>query len=87
MKSGPIRELLASMEDEVMSIELDREFTSTSLSAYTPNAYDTVVDLTVSSTHTLDAAIEILQKEGYKIKTLKPKSGRLEEFFLKSTRK
>ena len=75
------------MEDEVMSIELDREFTSDSLSAYMPNAYDTVVDLTVSSTHTLDRAIEILQKEGYKIKTLKPKSGRLEEFFLKSTGK
>jgi ABC-2 type transport system ATP-binding protein len=87
VKSGPIRELLASMEDEVMSIELDREFTSTALSDYAPNAYDTVVDLTVSSAHTLDEAIKILQKEDYKIKTLKPKSGRLEEFFLKSTKK
>lgn len=87
VKSGPIRDLLASMEDEVMSIELDREFTSTALSDYVPNAYDAVVDLTVSSAHTLDDAIKILQKEDYKIKTLKPKSGRLEEFFLKSTGK
>ncbi len=114
VKSGPIRELLASMEDEVMSIELDRPFSGSRhsdegrihaskkmnpgsfvpqddgkglLQDYTPVVHDTVVDLTVSATHTLDDAIKILQKEDYKIKTLKPKSGRLEEFFLKSTGK
>ena len=46
---------------------------------------DQSLDLTVSSKHTLDAALQILQKEEYKIRSIKPKSGRLEEFFLKST--
>ncbi len=75
------------MEDEVVSVELDREFISSSLDAYAPSAHDTAVDLTVSAKHTLDEAIKILQAEGYRISSLKPKSGRLEEFFLKSTKK
>ena len=89
VKSGPIRELLASMEDEVVSIELDHEYDSNtkSLANYAVEIHDTLIDVTVSSKHTLDDAIQLLQTEGYKIKSIKPKSGRLEEFFLKSTGK
>lgn len=87
VKYGSMRELLASMEDEVVSVELDREFASLWLSAYSPSSHETAVDLTVSAKHTLDEALKILQSEGYKITSLKPKSGRLEEFFLKSTKK
>ncbi len=89
VKSGPIRELLASMEDEVVSIELDREYdlNAKSLANYAVEIHDTLIDVTVSSKHTLDDAIQLLQTEGYKIKSIKPKSGRLEEFFLKSTAK
>ena len=89
VKSGPIRELLASMEDEVVSIELDREYdlNTKSLANYAVEIHDTLIDVTVSSKHTLDDAIQLLQTEGYKIKSIKPKSGRLEEFFLKSTGK
>ncbi len=89
VRSGPIRELLASMEDEVVSIELDREYdpNTKSLANYTVDIHDTLIDVTVSSKHTLDDAIQLLQTEGYKIKNIRPKSGRLEEFFLKSTGK
>lgn len=87
VKKGSMRELLASMEDEVVSVELDKVFDSNSLNGYAPIATDTVLDLTISSSHTLDEAIKILQNGGYKIKNIKPKSGRLEEFFLKSTAK
>lgn len=87
VKYWPIKELLASMEDEVISVELDRVYTDASLSVYNPVVSDETIDLTVSSTATLDGAITILQKEWYKIRSIKPKSGRLEEFFLKSTTK
>lgn len=70
-----------------MGVELDRVFDSHSFTSYRPHAHDSAVDLTVSSQHTLDNALNILQKEGYKIRTIQPKSGRLEEFFLKSTGK
>ena len=87
VKYGPMRTLLDSMEDESLIIELDREHTGKSLEDYAPIPHDTALDITVSSKHTLDDALAILQKEGYKIKNIKPKSGRLEEFFLKSTKK
>ena len=87
VKYGPMRTLLDSMEDESLIVELDREHTGKSLENYAPIPHDTALDITVSSKHTLDDALAILQKDGYKIKNIKPKSGRLEEFFLKSTGK
>jgi ABC-2 type transport system ATP-binding protein len=85
--SGSIKKLLASMEDESLDLELDREYSGKTLEAYSPRVHDTSLDITVSSKHTLDDAITLLQKEGYKIQNIKPKTGRLEEFFLKSTQK
>lgn len=89
IKHGPIKKLLASMEDEVITVELDRNYDAPveTLGEYAPVTSDTSLDLTVSSAHTLNAALMILQLEGYGIKSIKPKSGRLEEFFLKSTKK
>ncbi|MBC7503795.1 ABC transporter ATP-binding protein [Candidatus Gracilibacteria bacterium] len=87
VKYGPIRTLLASMEDEVVTVELDREYVGKNLDKYTPVFDMQSADLTVSSNHSLDQAIQILQEEEYQIKSIKPKSGRLEEFFLKSTAK
>ncbi len=87
VRQWSMRELLASMEDEVVSIELDKSYTGKQLESYAPSIIDMTIDLTVSSTHTLDNAIHILQDGGYKIRWIKPKSGRLEEFFLKSTGK
>lgn len=87
VKSGSMRELLASMEDEVVSVELDKVWKWDTLEQYHPSPEDTTLDLTISSAYPLDEAIKILQSGGYKIKSIKPKSGRLEEFFLKSTGK
>lgn len=85
VKYWPIKDLLASMENEVISIDLDKNYTWKTLDQYSPVISDQTLDLTVSSKYTLDAALQILQKEDYKIKSIKPKSGRLEEFFLKNT--
>ena len=85
--SGSIKKLLASMEDESLALELDREYSGKTLEAYNPIVHDTSLDITVSSKYTLDDALALLQKEDYKIKSVKPKTGRLEEFFLKSTKK
>ncbi|MBX9808853.1 ABC transporter ATP-binding protein [Candidatus Gracilibacteria bacterium] len=85
VRYGPIKELLSSMEDEVISVDLDKNYTGKNLDEYSPVISEQILDLTVSSKYTLDAALQILQKEDYKIRSIKPKSGRLEEFFLKST--
>jgi ABC-2 type transport system ATP-binding protein len=57
VKQGSMRELLASMEDEVVSVDLDKNYTGQSLEQYSPVITENTIDLTVSSTHTLDAAI------------------------------
>ena len=66
------------MEDEVVTVEVDKKYTGKLLESYSPIISDTLLDLTVSASHTLDVAIKILQEENYKIKSIKPKSGRLE---------
>lgn len=74
------------MEDESVTIDLDRTFESSELFAeYSPILHDTTIDLTISREHTLDRALEILHKEKYIIKNIRPKSGRLEEFFIRHT--
>ena len=75
------------MEDEVVTVELDKKYIGKHLESYSPIISDNIIDLTVSSKYILDGAIRILQEEDYQIKSIKPKSGRLEEFFLKSTGK
>lgn len=86
-KQWPIRELLATMEDEVVTIDLDKKYRWSLLEKYHPKIIDTSIDLTISSLCTLDNALQILREESYKVVSVKPKSGRLEEFFLKSTQK
>ena len=88
VKQGPIKALLASMEDETVTIDLDRDFTHTQeLSVYSPILHESTIDLTISREHTLDSAIRIIQQNGYSIKNIRPKSGRLEEFFVRNTQK
>lgn len=75
------------MENEIITIELNTSYIGNSLVHYSPISNETMIDLTISSHNTLDDAIKILQNEDYKIKSIQPKSGKLEEFFLKSTGK
>jgi ABC-2 type transport system ATP-binding protein len=83
---GPIKSLLASMEDESITIELDKAFTNTNaFHAYSPVIHGETVDLTISNTHTLDDVLKLFQSHGYGIKNIRSKSGRLEEFFIRNT--
>ena len=88
IKEWPIKKLLASMEDEVVSIELDRDYKEIeALRPYVPKNGERSVDIQISHKNTLDHAIQILQSEKYQIRAIQPKSGRLEEFFIKSTKR
>ena len=76
------------MEDEVVSIELDRDYKEIeALRPYVPKNGERSVDIQISHKNTLDHAIQILQSEKYQIRAIQPKSGRLEEFFIKSTKR
>lgn len=86
VKQGPIKALLASMEDESVTIDLDRPFVDgDNLSKYTPLIHGETVDITISRECTLDVALSIVHQKGYVIKNIRPKSGRLEEFFIHHT--
>lgn len=74
------------MEDESVTIDLDRTFENASAFAtYSPILHDTTIDLTISREHPLDVALKLLHEEKYQIKNIRPKSGRLEEFFIRHT--
>lgn len=86
--SGSIQHILSSLESEVMHVVLDKIYHDTgTLKEYHPKTHNEGIDITITKTHTLDDAIRTIQSEGYKIQSLSPKSGRLEEFFLNSTKK
>lgn len=86
VKQGAIKSLLASMEDESVTIDLDRTFRQDDMfSAYDPILHDNTIDITISREHPLDIALQLLHKEQYIIKNIRPKSGRLEEFFIRHT--
>ena len=88
IKQGPIKKLLASMEDESVTIDLDRNFEHMSeFSSYAPVLHESTIDITISRENTLDSALQLLQKYKYLIKNIRPKSGRLEEFFVRNTQK
>lgn len=86
VEQWPIKELLASMEDESVTIDLDRAYIDSDLlSAYHPVIRDTTIDITVSRKENLDSALSLLHSKKYVIKNIRPKSGRLEEFFIRHT--
>jgi ABC-2 type transport system ATP-binding protein len=88
VKHGSIKDLLANMEDEVISIDLDHSYTPISVfGSWNPEKHTDGIYITISKEYTLDKALHILHEAGYHIRNIKPKSGRLEEFFLKSTKK
>ena len=78
---------IAFISANKLSIELNKKFSWNHLDSYVPKYSEHTIDLTVSSKYPLDEALKIIQNEGYIIRSAKPKSGRLEEFFLKSTGK
>lgn len=63
IKRGPIKTLLAEMEDESVMIDLDRPLKGDTLVAYTPVLHDTTIDVTISREHPLDTALRLLQAE------------------------
>lgn len=86
IKQGPIKALLASMEDESVTIDLDRTFENSDVFMdYAPVLHEATIDITISRQHPLDTALKLLHEAGYIIKNIRPKSGRLEEFFIRNT--
>lgn len=63
IQQGPIKALLAEMEDESVMIDLDRPLESGILAPYAPMIHDATIDITISREHPLDTALGLLQTE------------------------
>lgn len=85
---GGMKELLSQMEAMTVVCDLSRALTDAEikqLSSFTPVLDSQEVSLTLSKQYTLSAAIDLLNKMGVVVTSIKNKTNRLEEFFLQKT--
>lgn len=88
---GTIKDLIANMDEEVFVFDLDRHpdpALLTALMQYQPACPGELsLELTLTKGLSLNTAILDLNAQGYTVKSLRNKVNRLEEFFIKQTRK
>ncbi len=87
---GRIKDLLASMTDESLIFDLDRPFeipSAPALSVFHPVAEEKSVILTVNEEHPVGVVVQLLAEAGYTVRSMRNKSNRLEEYFLRMTQK
>ncbi len=88
---GEIKKLLANMDEETFVFDLDKTPDHALLSkfstqrALTPR--DHCLELTLTKSYPLNTAVLDLNKEGYQVQSLRNKTNRLEEFFVRHTNK
>jgi ABC-2 type transport system ATP-binding protein len=88
---GEIKTLLANMDDETFVFDLDHDPDEALLGqfknahALRPREY--ALELTLTKTYSLNTAVLELNKCGYKVMSLRNKTNRLEEFFVRHTNK
>ncbi len=88
VEQGNIKELLAGMERETFVFDLDRDLSpdeTATLQTFEAERGERSVEMTVSGGHTLDQAILALHGLHLQVKSLRNKTNRLEEFFVKKT--
>jgi ABC-2 type transport system ATP-binding protein len=86
---GAIKELLANMDEETFIFDLDRTpdtqlltlFAKASAKSDAPGS----LELTLTKAYPLNTALLELNTHGYKVKSLRNKTNRLEEFFIRHT--
>ena len=88
---GEIKKLLANMDEETFVFDLDKTPDSSLLSkfvgqrAVSPGEH--ALELTLTKSYPLNTAVLDLNKEGYQVQSLRNKTNRLEEFFVRHTNK
>lgn len=88
---GEIKKLLASMDDETFVFDLDKDPDDKLISAFKKHSAqrprENALELTLTKAYPLNSAVLDLNKEGYHVESLRNKTNRLEEFFVKHTNK
>lgn len=88
---GEIKKLLAEMDDETFVFDLDKNPDETLLALFQPHCAvcprEKSLELTLTKSYSLNAAVLDLNREGYQVMSLRNKTNRLEEFFVKHTNK
>ena len=88
---GEIRTLLANMEEETFVFDLDRDPDEKLLGHFAPyrgaRPEKNTLELSLTKAYTLNTAVLDLNTYGYKVVSLRNKTNRLEEFFIKETNK
>ena len=88
---GEIKKLLANMDDETFVFDLDKDPNDALLAKFAAHKAkrpaDSSLELTLTKSYPLNTAVIDLNTEGYHLKSLRNKTNRLEEFFIKHTNK
>lgn len=87
---GSIKSLLAGMERQTVIFDLERdvrEVEQQKLTDFNPVITPQAIEMTLTKENTLDRAIHALHSLNLKVKSVRNKSNRLEEFFVEMTRK
>jgi ABC-2 type transport system ATP-binding protein len=88
---GEIKSLLSSMDEETFVFDLDKnpdEKLLTDLKKYAANSTrEMSLELTLTKSYPLNTAVLDLNKNGYHVQSLRNKTNRLEEFFIRHTNK
>jgi ABC-2 type transport system ATP-binding protein len=86
-----IKKLLANMDDETFVFDLDKDPDENLLSIFKAHSgtrpQEMSLELTLTKTYSLNSAVLELNREGYHVTSLRNKTNRLEEFFVKHTNK
>jgi ABC-2 type transport system ATP-binding protein len=88
---GEIKKLLANMDGETFVFDLDKDPNDTLLKNFAPHGAerprDGSLELTLTKAYTLNSAVLELNSAGYQVKSMRNKTNRLEEFFIRETQK
>ena len=89
-ESGSLKELLAKLHSEVFVLDLDKSISSVDLEKLNIfNAQkidDNTIEITLTKSQDISSAITALNHLQVKVRSLRNKSGRLEEFFIAATK-
>ena len=88
-KSGTMKEVLGELKTEVVYLDLVLPVTDVALAAlkgYRPKREDaTTLEIEIGEGRGISGALMALEKAGFPVQTVRPKSGRLEEVFVRLT--
>jgi ABC-2 type transport system ATP-binding protein len=87
---GEIKTLLANMDEETFVFDLDKDPNEKLLKEFSTHGAvrpgDHALELTLTKTYPLNTAVLDLNTHGFQVKSLRNKTNRLEEFFMKHTK-